>query len=318
MTGEPLPWSQAWGSAARAFWSNAEPGRHFRTSVGPALADRMAALVRETDARLGHPDELTVADIGCGDGELLELLRQRCTDLHPRVRWLGIDVRPVARHGIDTLALECPAEIAGAPLIGAVMAHEWLDEIPCDIVERDDDGIDRLVLVKPSGVEVLGPSIDDDDSCALLGVDAVVLRTWLERWWPLRDPGERAEIGAARDHAWRWLGELISAGTILATDYGHIRHERLERHRHGTLAAYRAGRIVRPSPDGTVNLTAHVAVDSCAEALPGTSLTRQREEIAASSLGDRPSAEDVEGYFAGLHLRESGAWGSVSWLRWDA
>ena len=49
--------------------------------------------------------------------------------------------------------------------------------------------------------------------------------------------------------AWWWLTDLVSAGTALATDYGHVRAERGAAHRHGTLTAYRAGRLARPATD---------------------------------------------------------------------
>ena len=110
----------------------------------------------------------------------------------------------------------------------------------------------------------------------------------------------------------------MKGGSALATDYGHDRAERLECYRHGTLAGYRAGRIVRPSPDGTANLTAHVAVDACAHARPGTRLRCQREEISVPHLPVNPSSADIEQYFQGVRLRNPSMGGEISWLRWDA
>ena len=88
--------------------------------------------------------------------------------------------------------------------------------------------------------------------------------------------------------------------------------------RHGTLAAYASGRLVRPAPDGAANLTAHVAFDACMAAVPGSTLTLQRDEIGAISLGEDPSAADVERHFASLRLRDRDRLGGVGWLRWDA
>lgn len=311
-------WSQAWRDAARDFWSTERPGTHFSTSAGPLVAERIADLVREVDDRLGHPDALCVIDIGCGDGQLLARVREECGELGDRVRWIGIDVRPFYVHGVEVRVEEVPCRLRMGPSCGLVMAHEWLDEIPCDVVERDDEGVDRLVLVRRDGAEVMGPALEDDQACAAYGVDAAQSRSWLDLWWPLREPGDRAEVGVARDRAWAWMAGLLASGTALATDYGHVASERTEHQRHGTLAAYSSGRVVRPVPDGTVNLTAHVALDACAAAVAGTTLTSQREEISLAPLGETPSASDVERHFSALRLRDPARLGGVGWLRWDS
>ena len=312
------PWSRAWRDASREFWSSEQPSAHFTTSAGGLVAERMAAILREVDDRLGHPETLHVVDIGCGDGTLLALMRQACEDLGPRVRWIGIDVRACEVDGVESLVAEAPCPLPLTGVRGLVMAHEWLDEIPCDVVERDEEGIDRLVLVDREGVEVLGPPLSDDRACAECDVDAAEARSWLARWWPLDEPGDRAEVGIARDRAWQWMAELLVEGTAVATDYGHVSAERAQRHRHGTLAAYASGRLVRPAPDGTANLTAHVALDACVAAVPGTTLTVQRDEITVAPLGEQPSAADVERHFAALRLRDRDRLGGVGWLRWDA
>ena len=73
-------------------------------------------------------------------------------------------------------------------LTGLLIANEWLDDVPVDVVEGTPGG-PRLVLVDPSGEESYdGPP--DEDAAA-----------WLARWWPL-GPGLRAEVGLARDAAW--------------------------------------------------------------------------------------------------------------------
>ena len=313
-----VTWSRAWRDASREFWSSEQPSAHFTTSAGPLVAERIAEILREVDDRLGHPETLHVVDIGCGDGTLLALVREQCADMNPRARWTGVDVRPLDVVSVESLVAEAPCALPLGDVRGLVMAHEWLDEIPCDIVERDEDGVDRLVLVDRRGVEVLGPPLTDDDACAECGVDAGKTRSWLARWWPLAEPGDRAEVGIARDRAWHWMTELLAGGTALATDYGHVHDERTTRHRHGSLTAYASGSLARPAPDGTANLTAHVALDACMAAVPGTTLTLQREEITAVPLGEEPSAADVERHFASLRLRDRDRLGGVGWLRWDA
>lgn len=315
--GDGLPWAQAWRDASRAFWATSLPSEHFRTSAGPGVAPRVAEIIRATDARLRHPADLTIVDIGCGDGALLSLVREQCPDLEGRARWIGIDLRPFARPDVESLTAMCPTQIPGAPFVGVVMAHEWLDELPCDVVERDADGVDRVLLVDREGCEVLGPALSDGDGCARLGVDAVVAREWLDRWWPLRDPGDRAEVGWRRDRAWAWMGSLLERGTALVTDYGHDRDSRGEADRRGTLVAYRGGRVVTPVPDGTCGVTAHVAVDACAHALPGTVLSTQRDEIPRAHLSDSVDSGDVAAYFDNLRLRDHSRLGGIRWLRWE-
>jgi SAM-dependent MidA family methyltransferase len=114
------------------------------------------------------------------------------------------------------------------------------------------------------------------------------------------------------------MSGLLQAGTILATDYGHVRDEREAHYRSGTLVGYRAGRVVPPVPNGAANLTAHVAWDACAAAVAGTRLTSQRDEVRHAPIGEQPGAADVERYFASLRLRDPARRGGLGWLRWDA
>jgi SAM-dependent MidA family methyltransferase len=85
------------------------------------------------------------------------------------------------------------------------------------------------------------------------------------------------EVGAARDLAWAAAVARVRRGLAVAVDYGHTRADRRP-----TLTGYRDGRQVLPVPDGTRDLTAHVALDSCAAAT-GSVLVRQRD--ALQSLG---------------------------------
>ena len=159
-------------------------------------------------------------------------------------------------------------------MTGVVLAHELLDAVPCVIAQCRSDGAPAVVLVEPAtGRETLGGPLDEADA------------TWLADWWPMAEPGRRAEIGRQRDTAWAGLVGAAATGLVLAVDYDHSREQRALL-RHGTLAAYREGRSVPPVPDGTCDLTAHVAFDACAAVTPRggwTGLVRQAE--ALSSLG---------------------------------
>ncbi|CAM5258076.1 hypothetical protein SALBM217S_09970 [Streptomyces griseoloalbus] len=74
--------------------------------------------------------------------------------------------------------------------------------------------------------------------------------------------------GSARDHAWTAAVATLERGAAVAVDYAHGAGARPP---FGTLTAFREGRETEPVPDGSRDLTAHVALDACAAApaLPG-------------------------------------------------
>jgi SAM-dependent MidA family methyltransferase len=284
----PRPWSQAW-STARSFWPDgpglAGPAAHFRTSahVGPVLADALLVLLREVDARLGAPAALDVVDVGAGGGELLAaLLHQAEPPLAERLRLVGVDLLPRPA-GLDPRIAWVQGEApAAVPEVrGLLVAHEWLDELPVDVVVADD-GL-RTVLVDDKGTESVGGPASDESVA------------WVRRWWGEVGAGDRAECGATRDAAWRACVERVVAGTAVAVDYGHVRAEReAGRYAAGTLAGYRDGRDVAPKPDGSTNLTAHVAVDSLvATDLRGTAYPPVRQREALRALGVSGALPDV-------------------------
>ena len=131
-------------------------------------------------------------------------------------------------------------------------------------------------------------------------VTGLLLATeWLERWWPLAS-GTVAEIGVPRDEAWRAAVSTVDRGLALCVDYGHLRATRPAV---GTLCGYRYGRQVPPVPDGSCDLTAHVAVDALAT--PRSTLMRQRDALRALGVtADRPpralAGTDPAGYARAL------------------
>ncbi|WP_084752168.1 SAM-dependent methyltransferase [Micromonospora avicenniae] len=119
--------------------------------------------------------------------------------------------------------------------------------------------------------------------------------------------GARAEIGRTRDEAWAEAVRHVDRGLALAVDYGHLTAERPVG---GTLTGYRGGRQVTPVPDGSCDVTAHVAMDSVASAGERVarcaySLSSQREALRALGAdGGRPpltlAATDPAGYVRAL------------------
>ncbi len=313
------PWSAAWTAAAEQFWADESPSDHFRTSTGDEIARRMLAEALDLDERLGRPAEFTVLDIGAGDGDLLRRMRYLAPPgVIDRWRFVGVDLRPHPQDACEWIRGRAPDEVDLAPVVGLVMAHEWLDELPCDVVECDLEGVPRLVLVDPEGVESLGPALAETADCRAYGMDSAAMSDWLREWWPLYAPGERAEVGIPRDRAWRWLTGLVTNGVAIATDYGHTKDSR-----QSTLVGYRHGRLTSPIPDGRVNLTAHVAVDSCAAQVPGSTLHTQREMLppvtpTPADGADGPTRARALARASTLaRLRDPRGLGSFRWLRME-
>jgi SAM-dependent MidA family methyltransferase len=277
-----MTWRRAMQVALYApggFYARGEPpARHYRTSVqaSPRYALALLALLQAVDADLGHPHRLDLVDIGAGRGELLlQILNAAGADpkLTSRIAARAVEIAPRPA-GLDRRIRwdrRLPRKITGL-----VVASEWLDNIPLEVAELTPGGI-RLVLVDPAtGRERPGPSPRPADLA------------WLRRWWPLAVVGGRAEIGRPRCAAWAAVVRRLAAGVAVAADYAHARSCRPPC---GTLTGYLEGRVVPAVPDGSRDLTAHVALDACAAAgaavgARATLLTTQREALRA--LGVRP------------------------------
>ncbi|MCG5215382.1 SAM-dependent methyltransferase [Streptosporangium soli] len=298
------------------FYLRERPSMHFRTSVGasPAFAEAILRALIQVDERLARPPLLDLVDIGAGEGTLVgTILDLAEPGLVSRLRVTGVDLaeRPPGLPERIAWRSSPPGSITGL-----VICNEWLDNVPLDIVEQSTDG-PRLVLVNPeTGEERLGPPPDGADLA------------WLARWWPLRHIGQRAEIGRARDEAWSSVLRRLARGTAIAVDYAH---SAADRPACGTLTGYRDGALVIPVPDGSCDITAHVALDSCAAAFQGpaltsTTLTTQREALRALGVtGARPAPArahtDPRGYLRALaraseegELIDSSGLGGFGWL----
>lgn len=311
---------------ADGFYLHERPSRHFRTSVSasPVFAEAVLRILTDVDARLGRPPTLDLVDIGAGEGTLVGTLCELVPpELGERLRITAVDLapRPDGLPERITWATRPPDSITGL-----VIANEWLDNVPLDVVEQTARG-PRLVLVDPAtGRERPGPSPDPRDLA------------WLARWWPLTRVGQRAEVGRARDDAWASVIRRVRRGRAIAVDYAHFRGRRPLC---GTLAGYRDGALVPPIPDGSCDVTAHVALDACAaagEEAAGASVadrrvetvvTTQREALKALGIaGRRPEVEtarrDPHGYLRSLarasqeaELIDSDGLGGFGWLCQD-
>ncbi|MBW3648706.1 MAG: SAM-dependent methyltransferase [Actinobacteria bacterium] len=279
------------------FFLRHAPAAHFRTSVtaSPVFATGVRRLAGLVDAFLGHPDPFDLVDVGAGRGELLSVL----PDVPPRWRLTGVDLGPDPGNGLAWTATVPPVH-------GLLVANEWLDNIPVDVLF---DG--RVVEVDAGGTERLG------------GPASAEALAWARRWWP---QGRRVEVGLRRDRAWAAAVGQVRRGLAVAVDYGHVLGDRtMYGDRRPTLTGYRDGRQVLPVPDGSCDLTAHVALDACLAATGGD-LVRQREALAALAISaELPprvlSLTDPRGYLARLQtaaqateLLDPRGFGGFGWL----
>jgi SAM-dependent MidA family methyltransferase len=288
------------------FVAGAGPAGHFRTSVNssPLFAAAILRLIGSLNAALGRPDQFDVVDVGAGRGELLQALPP--PPLRARLRLTAVERAPRPAGLPDRIGWRA-APPAGTT--GLLVATEWLDNVPLDVVQ---DG--RYVRVEPvTGEETAGGPV--------AGADVA----WLTRWWP---EGPRREVGLTRDRAWAATVGTAHRGLALAVDYGHVRNERPVL---GTLTGYRYGRQVPPVPDGSCDLTAHVAMDAVAaagSAVAGRPYTLVPQRTALRSLGlvgRRPplslASTDPAGYVRALadaamvaELSDSAGLGGHWWL----
>jgi SAM-dependent MidA family methyltransferase len=292
------------------------PAAHFRTSVHASgrYAAAFGRLLAEVDAALGHPARLDLVDVGAGCGGLLvQVIDSVPSDLAGRLMPTAVEMAPRPSDLPDRIAwrTDLPDGVTGM-----VIANEWLDNVPLNVVELTAHG-PRTVLVDPAtGKELIGREPDLAD------------REWLTRWWPLREPGDRAEVGRPRCTAWGSVIARLRRGLAIAVDYEHTRTGRPV---HGTLTGYRDGHVVPPIPDGSCDITAHVALDACAASgeksgAIATVLTTQRSALRALGLiGARPPIElarqDPRAYVSALcaagedaELIDPGGLGGFGWL----
>ncbi|QKW10856.1 SAM-dependent methyltransferase [Streptomyces sp. NA04227] len=266
------------------------PAGHFRTSVhaSPLFARAVARLLCRVDAALGRPEELAFVDMAAGRGELVTaVLAALPEEVAARTVPYAVELaeRPEGLDARVSWSTEPPRGVRGL-----LFANEWLDNVPLDIAETDPAGVVRRVLVAADGTESPGRPVAGDEA------------RWLERWWPLppEEPGLRAEIGLPRDLAWAGAVTSLDAGLAVAADYAHGLGDRPP---FGTLTGFRSGRECTPVPDGSCDLTAHVALDACA--LPGARLLTQRTALRALGIdGTRPAltlaTTDPAGYVRAL------------------
>lgn len=269
-----IPWINAWESAAfgpSGFYGEfgskgTNPYQHFRTAVqsNPDLAGDLFPYLLEAYEFCGSPTQFLILDVGGSDGTLTRNLQPLIAE--EELPW-KTQIYDVSSGDVRKIPIR--------EKFGVVVAHELLDDIPTQVVEFDEQLTPRVVLVDPAtGHEQLG------DTISRLELD------WLEKWWPQTSPLARRELGMTRDRTWIKLVDVFSMGRAIAIDYSHSLSQRTQGlFDAGTLTGYQRGRSVRPVPNGEVNITAHVALDSCASAAAASRTDITATQIIESNVG---------------------------------
>lgn len=265
------------------FYRVHQPAEHFRTSVTatPVFSRAIARLLHAVDEALERPRSIDLVDVGAGSGELVaQVVDELDPAIRRRLNVTAVEIRPAPP--------EVPNDVRWTDALprqikGLIVANEYLDNVPCDVVAHEAGQL-RYVLVDESGDESLGHEIASDHG------------EWFRTWWPMTSDVSRAEIGDQRDQAWTSLINALDRGVALAIDYGHVYSERASSaYAAGTLTGYRDGHQVVPIPDGSCDITAHVAIDACQEAglqagAEHTALMTQRD--ALDHLGTQGTVPD--------------------------
>ncbi len=322
-----LPWDVAWHAALygpRGFYRRAEgPAGHFSTSVGgiPHAPAVMATAVVTLARQYGLD---TIIDIGAARGDFITAIHH----VAPGMRCVGVDVvdRP------ENLANEIgwilspggsklPREVSGLRAT-LVFAHEWLDVVPTTVAQRDASSQWRRQHVEVgTGDTRLGEPVSGAELA------------WLERWVAQTEVTEArvVEMGLSRDQALVDLIDRVEHGLVVAVDYGYRTRDLPAE---GTLTGYRAGRAMTPVPDGSMDLTAHVHIDSLVQAAgrrDGVVITSGRQHQMLDDLLGPPQmpAHDTArsqpaAYLTALAqhnadrvLRERGGFGGFWWVLAD-
>jgi SAM-dependent MidA family methyltransferase len=240
------------------FYARAPVGEagHFVTSphVSPAFGALLARQVGQAWDLLGKPSEMTVLEVGAGDGTLARQILEGVAvvpELAAAVRYLAVERSPGARDSLAEAGIEVRPSLDGVePFTGCVLANELLDNLPFHRVrQREGRAVEvlvgeedeRLVEVEEEApadlVELSGSPAEDEER-----------------------PISPGALGFTRD-----VARVLKRGYCFLFDYGFA-----EGDSPGPVHAYRSHRVLEEvlEEPGSRDVTA--AVDLAAVAREAT------------------------------------------------
>jgi len=276
----------------------------------PVFGAALARQVAEAWERLGRPTPFMLLEYGAGAGTLalaiLAGLRDDGSRLAEALAYAPVELNRhrLAELGVRAsaagLAVVDPAGADGAPIVGVILANEYLDALPVHLLEVRD-GQPREVRVAVGADGALGETLDEPSDRGL--------RDRLERLAQegiAFVEGQRLEVRPAMDAWAREVGRRLAAGLVLVLDYGAPAADLYgSRRRAGTLMTYRGhaaeGDAGAPYRDvGERDITAHVDTTALGAALAGAGLDLLGETSQAELLVGCGLEELVQRRQAGL------------------
>jgi SAM-dependent MidA family methyltransferase len=251
----------------------------------PIFGAAVARQLVEIWERLGQPDRFVLREYGAGSGTLaltvLEALAGRgrlgrvagSAGLSAAIRYAPIEINPyrlatlTERIGTAGFGSHLAADLPpGEPVVGAVLANEFLDALPVHRVRQRGDHLQELFVAwDGTGFVPHAGRPSTPDLQGRLAADGVRL-----------GDGARAEICLALDG---WVAELaagLERGGVLIIDYGHPAAELYGPARAGgTLMAY-SGHQAHDDWSvavGRQDLTAHVDFSALERSAAANGLT---------------------------------------------
>lgn len=297
--------------------------------VGPLFGALIARRLDEEWRAQGSPERFVVVEFGAGPGTLARSIAFAAPDCANVLRYVMVECSARQRElhtahlegwsgDLDADELDTFIRIASSgprfassahspdSFSGVILANELLDNLAFDIVRHDGSGnFERLdVHHGADGLEfVVAPTE------VPVALDAVLASAAAGEWMPLQE------------RAVQWLSDAIGRlerGVVIVIDYGASTAEIAARPEMGWLRTFAAQeRGGHPLDDpGTRDITADVAFDQLATAMPPTVSTTQRSFLRRLGIdqlvdegrriwSEKASAPDVEALRARSRIGEA-------------
>ncbi len=281
----------------------------------PIFGHVLARRIDEMWRALGRPETFTVREYGAGTGTLfltlLDGLRAQGSELVRALRYQPVDLAQQRTALDQRLAAAGHAGMlsdatADSGLVGVVLANEFLDALPVNVVVRDGDDLREIYVDWQDGrfVERTGELSD------------ARLSEWFSDSGTELMDGQRAEASLAMLDWVFALGSQLERGYAIVIDYGAPAADLYAANRMtGTLRAFRGQHVSSDvlSAVGHQDITAHVDFDALERAARGADLIvierrRQAEFLIENGLDEAYAAARVaadQDWSAALSLRSA-------------
>lgn len=288
------------------------------SDVHSILGQALAKEARQIDALLGHPNPLTVVEMGAGKGllarDLLQAMLAQQNSVRERLRYVLVERSPAMREsqrhnlapwlnkpGLVTW-VENLDSLAPGSVTGLFFSNELVDAFPVHRIQMAGGLAQEVFVDYHDGkfVEVLRP------------LSTPEIATYLDRLKLTLPEGYRTEINLFAQGWMRQVAQTLDRGVVLTIDYGHTAQDLYGTDRpRGTFLCY-YHQMVSENPFeriGLQDMTAHVDFSSLATVgqeagLSVTGFTNQMSFLMGLGIEDmiaRLESESPE-FYAAIHL----------------